>query len=175
MSDERPEPVLQPMKIIQAPETPEFKPPTDSEGNPIPLDRKGKKLVMSKKEYEAAKAAKPKAPILIASDAVIAANREVISNLDRNAKVTSNDNQAPEFDQEWLKEVGGKPVSVAWLQTGVSVSGYVSSETTFSPQKIKGLTMSWGVDGLLCKIDNKRIASITLLIPAANVKILALE
>ncbi len=165
---QRPEPVLQPMKIVQVDESTIPKQP---EGD-VPRDAKGKKLVMSKKEIEAKKlqASAPKPSLLHRSEAIVQANQQVISDLDRNAKSARNDNQAPEFDEEWLAKIGGRIVHVAWLQTSVSISGYVSSETTFSPQKIMGLTMSWSNDGLLCKIDNNRNPSIEILIPAANVK-----
>lgn len=182
MSDDikvdRPEPKLQPMRIVQVPDLPAVAVQPAPGREVTPNNPTGKKLVMSKKELEAAKRAeqksKPNGNIPFIHTDVVPSYEDIMRNdADRNTKLARNQEHISEIDESWLKEVGGRSVSIAWLQTAVSVSGFVSSETTFSSQKIRGLTMSWTTDGLLCKIDNVSGIKI-LLVPAANVKCMSL-
>ncbi len=188
MSDEtkpsRPEPKLQPMRIVNVPET-----NTPSEPSVVPglTNDKGKKLVLGKKEYEMKKANKAKQKpnikqsnyhMPLKSDQQIQeANNKVIDDLDRNAKLNrAQEDFAPEYDTSWLTTMGGTQVTVAWLQTAISVAGFISSETTLSnaSQKIRGLTMTWVNDSLWCSINNSNGKKL-LIIPAANVKCMSVE
>jgi hypothetical protein len=176
MSDElekpaRPEPKLQPMRIVQVPDTPVI--PTAPGREVTPNNPTGKKLVMSKKEIEAAKRAKAKPSgniPFIHTDAVPTRDQILMGDAERNSRLARNIEQAPEIDTEWLKEIGGEPTELAWLQTAISVSGFISSDTTLSSQKIRGLSMSWMGDGLRCQIKNHKGCK-QFFIPAANVKI----
>lgn len=166
----RKEPVMQPPRIVQVDgPQPQLGMPADA----IPTNPTGKKLVKSKKEIEAEERARavPVTKKILSPVEIAEINARRIEDLDRNARTTRNSEQAPEYDMEWFKLVGGTLVTIAWLQTAISVSGYISSETTMSPQKIRGLTMSWNPElgGLLCKVTTVT-GSKTLLIPSANVK-----
>ncbi len=178
MSEEvkiRKEPVLQPMRVVQV-EGPQPMLGMPAPGRDVaPNNPTGKKLVKSKKDIEAEARAqsKPVSKPLLSPTEIANINATRINDLDRNTKLARNQEQAPEYDLGWLKETGGQLVTIAWLQTAISISGYISSESTFSPQKIRGLTMSWKSDGLLCKIQNQSGTKI-LLIPAANVKAMEL-
>jgi hypothetical protein len=186
MSDEtfekppRKEPVLQPMRVVQVPDVPVTSVSTSPVPNKeaVPTDDKGNKLVMGKKEYEKIKKAKavPYHKPITPTASIVEANAKIIEDLDRNAKLGRNSaEQAPEYDYDWLKKVGGKHAVIAWLQTPISVSGFISSESTFSPQKIRGLTMSWQNNeseygqGLLYKIENTN-GNMVHFIPSSNVK-----
>jgi len=92
------------------------------------------------------------------------------TTFDRNAKKFRNINNAPEYDEQWLEIMDGAPVSRAWLQTAVSISGFINSEASFNSQQIHGLTMVWN-NGLYCKIKNNN-GSKCFFVPEANIKIL---
>lgn len=167
----RKEPIMQPMRVVQVPESPVSAVSTSVDKTPN--NPTGKKLVKGKKEIEAEirMKSKPVAKPILPAHVIAENNARLIDDLDRNTKTGRNVEQAPDYDLDWVKETGGRLITIAWLQTAVSVSGFISSESTFSPQKIRGLTMSWSTDGLLCKIDNTNGVKI-LLIPSANVKIM---
>lgn len=177
MSDEkpRPEPILQPMRVVQVPDLP---PVSSAIPSVTPNNPTGKKLVMGKKEIEAAtRAKKPKAPtpfVYKSDQEVQASNLARIDDLDRNTKTGVVENQLPEYDWDWINSIEGKHVSIAWLQTPISISGFVSSETTMSPQKIRGLSMVWNGEDLLFKIENTN-GVFKGFIPGANVKLGRLE
>jgi hypothetical protein len=61
-------------------------------------------------------------------------------------------------------------IEIAWLQTPVSVSGFVNSESTFWINKIRGLTMTWIPNqGLAYRIENQA-GIYNGFIPEANIK-----
>lgn len=175
---ERPDPVLQPMRIVQVAES-ELSQPGMS-GPPIatPTNPKGKKLVMSKKDIEAAARAKaeseptlkPKPNMNIPYN-FPGPDTITIDNSARNARANRNVEQLAEYDEDWLAKTGGQPVARAWLQTAVSISEFISSEASFTPQKIRGLTMSWFPEGLKCQIKTHKNTGV-FFIPSANVKIM---
>lgn len=174
MSEElkRKEPVLQPMRIVQV-DGPQPQLGLPSSPDSTPTNPTGKKLVKSKKEIEAEQRTQAKPKPLKTSVEIANSNAEIISNLDRNAKIARNVEQAPEYDLDWVKSTGGELVLVAFLQTSVSYSGYISGEQSFSAQKIRGLTMSWTNEGLRCLIKSIH-GTKSFLIPGANVKLMEL-
>jgi hypothetical protein len=185
---QRPEPVLQPMRVVHVdgPQALPFNPTLDiqlDQSAPgqaparTPLNPTGKKLNMSKREIEAVKRFKAKAPqaIPIKSEAeILESNARRIDDLDRNTRTGITPDLMPKYDYDWLESVGGKHVSTAWLQTAISISGFVNSESTFAYNKIKGMTMSWFPDGLMCIIDNSSGIK-EIFVPSANVKCLVFE
>ncbi len=176
---QRPEPVLQPMKIVQvsgpAPSLgmpANVNIPDPKPGSKLPVEKKS--LVRSKKEIEAEqRRAKPNAGIPYNFPGPETNTAIVGSDLDRNksARINLNAEQQPEYDEQWLECIDGIPVSRAWLQTAVSISGYISSEGSFTSQNIRGLTMTWKDGSLWCQIIAKGIPK-TFLIPSANIKIM---
>jgi hypothetical protein len=175
MSDDtkpvRPEPVLQKMRIVQVPDSPA------PAGAPVvtPTNPTGKKLVMSKKEIEAAKRAESKAKPNMGIPYVFPdANTNTTPGPDdsiRNARSNRNVEQLPDYDEAWLKSMGGEAVSRAWLQTAVSISGFIGSESSFTSQNINGLTMTWKNETLICQIK-KTNGTKVFVVPSANVKIM---
>lgn len=176
----RPEPVLQPMRIVQVDgPAPLLGMPTNlnipdpKPGSKIPVEKKA--LVRSKKDIEKEQReinkSKPNMNIPYNFPGSDTNTTIATHDLARNNRVALNSEQSPDYDEAWLKSIGGIPVSRAWLQTAVSISGYVSSESSFTSQNIHGLTMAWKNETLYCQIIAKGVAKI-FVIPSANVKIM---
>jgi hypothetical protein len=189
-SDARPEPVLQPMKIVgEYVPAPVFNPGVIEDGTAAPgqppartaHNPLGKKLNMSRREIEAAARmkARPPNPFPIKStEEIQLANQTRIDDLDRNTRSGDVRVSGPVYDMDWLDNVGGLHITTAWVHSAISISGFVSSETTLTATnlKLQGLTMSWQQDlgGLLCKIQHTGGIKM-ILIPAANIRYMTFE
>jgi hypothetical protein len=176
----RKEPVLQPMRVVNvdgpAPSLGmpvNLNIPDPKPGSKIPVEKKA--LVRSKKEIEAAQRSESKAKPNMGIPYVFPdANTNTTPGPDdsiRNAKSNRNIEQLPDYDEEWLESTGGEPVSRAWLQTAVSISGFIGSESSFTSQNINGLTMTWKNETLICQIK-KTNGTKVFVVPSANVKIM---
>ena len=158
------------------------------------MNPKGVRLVMSKRELDAKKrleglkSGKIVAPPVVNNPAPLPEEQHPAPNVnipyvfpeapagtttyDRNAKAFRNREKAAYFNEDWIQNYPeAKVVSRAWLQTPVSISGFVSSEASFNSQQIHGLTMVWENNSLICEIKNPQ-GTKTFLVPEANVKIL---
>lgn len=59
----------------------------------------------------------------------------------------------------------GMPVKLAYLQTGITIHGHMTTETNLSSKKYPGMKMEYGALGL--KIT---FASDVVFVPSANIK-----
>ncbi len=161
----RPEPVFQPMRIVDASKT---STPTPPAGPSVPVDKKGKPLVRSKKEIEAEKKAalKPSRPVPTPPPAIPAP-----PEFDRNRKPAAvMYEESEEMPDEWTA-AGYSRVFRAWLQTPIDISGVLSSETTFVPgAKLPGLVMA--NDGKCLHI---KVKGMWISVPHANVKCMVVK
>jgi hypothetical protein len=163
-------PELQPMKVIQIP-VPDVSSVTTSvlESGPEQTTKLGGKT-MSKKEHEKQLALKEQAEIQRRIAQVSTLDLPPIPLEERNLKsrIPMMTNDQAEFPKEWA---GLRRVYRAWLQTPISISGIVSSETTLTPDKLQGLIMALDpADGLLIQYKG-----IEIFVPAANVKCCVLK
>ena len=170
----RKEPVLQPMRIVQTGDnSPAPQVAINAQGIINPPKQTAKVIEEVKSPRRFREESKTKA--LVSNDMGQPA-QPAPEGFDRNAAATSNHRNEPVFEY-------GDPVypdhsvfsspfniEIAWLQTPVSVSGFVNSESTFWINKIRGLTMTWiPLQGLAYRIENQA-GVYNGFIPEANVK-----
>ena len=61
-------------------------------------------------------------------------------------------------------------VTLAYLQTGITIPGIMTTDTHLSATRHAGLKMQWIEQGLLLTIGN-----VTAIVPSTNVKVAVLE
>lgn len=170
----RKEPVLQPMRIV---DTGDHSPaPTvavSAQGIILPPKAKAPPVIEDVKSPRRFREA-PKTKALVSNDmgqlAVPAPE-----DFDRNATASNHRNE-PVYEYgdpvypDHTKFLAPFNVEIAWLQTPVSVSGFINSESTFWINKIRGLTMTWIPNqGLAYRIENQA-GTYSGFIPEANIK-----
>lgn len=170
----RKEPVLQPMRIV---DTGDHSPaPTvaiSAQGIILPPKASAPTIIEDVKSPRRFREA-PKKTALVSNDMGKLAE-PAPEGFNRNASASANRSEIvyeygdPVYPDH-TKFLAPFNVEIAWLQTPVSVSGFINSESTFWINKIRGLTMTWiPSQGLAYRIENQA-GVYTGFIPEANVK-----
>jgi hypothetical protein len=171
----RKEPVLQPMRIV---DTGDHSPaPTvaiSAQGTVLPPKAKAPPVIEEVKSPRRFRE-EPKKTALVSNNIGLSAE-PAPEGFNRNASVAAKHRNEPVFEYgdpvypDHSKFSTPFNVEIAWLQTPVSVSGFVNSESTFWINKIRGLTMTWiPMQGLAYRIENQA-GVYNGFIPEANVK-----
>ncbi len=160
----RKEPVLQPMRIV---DTGDHSPaPTvavSAQGIVLPPKAKAPPVIEDVKSPRRFRE-EPKKTALVSNDMGQPA-QPAPEGFDRNATAAKHRNEPqfeygdpvyPDISRLATENDTALHVEIAWLQTPVSVSGFINSESTFWINKIRGLTMTLiPGKGLAYRIENQ--------------------
>ncbi len=171
----RREPVLQPMRIVDTGSSePAAKLAMTAQGIVLPPKAKAPPVIEDVKSPRRFRE-EPKNKGLVSNDMGQPAVPPP-ADFDRNAGATSKHRNEPVYEYgdpvypDHTKLLAPFNIEIAWLQTPVSVSGFINSESTFWINKIRGLTMTWvPQQGLMYRIENQA-GIYNGFIPEANVK-----